>query len=191
MFSFDPSAYGPALGPLVKENRLCDLGPGVPHHAVADDLTILNIEAVFNGNGVPDREMARCCLSGLWLWHDFLDESHKISQSIHTSSGSYWHALMHRREPDYSNSKYWFRRVGEHEIYSPLCDSVRELVSEHLADATTNFLVTQNSWDANAFVDLCQNVARDRSESGELARKVARMEWQMLFDYCYRKATSS
>jgi hypothetical protein len=31
-------------------------------------------------------------LSGLWLWHDFLDRSHEISQAVHTASGSFWHA---------------------------------------------------------------------------------------------------
>src|SRR5688500_14191487 len=34
-------------------------------------------------------------LAGLWLWHDFLDESHTISQGLHTPTGSFWHAIMH------------------------------------------------------------------------------------------------
>ena len=45
--------------------------------------------------------MAACCLCGLWLLHDFLDESHSLSQEITTDTGSYWHGIMHRREPDY------------------------------------------------------------------------------------------
>ena len=49
--------------------------------------------------------MASACLAGLWLYHDYLDESHAVSQSIHTPAGSYWHGLMHRREPDFANPK--------------------------------------------------------------------------------------
>jgi len=84
---FDPSAYGPTVAGLLTPERLAPLDPDrllVPH-------------------AVRDRDMARACLAGLWLSHDFLDESHTISQEIATPTGSYWHGLMHRREPDASN----------------------------------------------------------------------------------------
>src|SRR4051794_8266140 len=59
-------------------------------------------------------EAASALLSGLWLWHDFLDESHGISQSIHSATGSFWHAIMHRREGDFGNSKYWYAKCLNH-----------------------------------------------------------------------------
>src|SRR5438046_2820029 len=31
---------------------------------------------------VQDKDDARAMLAGLWLWHDWLDESHRISQSL-------------------------------------------------------------------------------------------------------------
>ena len=43
--------------------------------------------------------MANACRAGLWLYHEFLDEAHEITQHLHTPAGSYWHALVHRREP--------------------------------------------------------------------------------------------
>ena len=58
---------------------------------------------MFQPQTVRDRDMAATCRSGLWLYHDFLDEAHTISQEIETPEGSYWHALVHRREPDFSN----------------------------------------------------------------------------------------
>ena len=47
----------------------------------------------------------------LWL-HGFLDESHSIAQGLASAEGSYWHALVHRSEGDFSNSKYWYGRIA-------------------------------------------------------------------------------
>lgn len=58
--------------------------------------------------------------AALWLYIDELDASHVISQSIETATGSYWHGIMHRREGDFSNSHYWFRRVGKHPVIAQL-----------------------------------------------------------------------
>ena len=33
-------------------------------------------------------------LAGLWLLHDWLDDSHTFSQGIGSATGSYWHAHM-------------------------------------------------------------------------------------------------
>src|SRR5262245_30305459 len=53
---------------------------------------------------------ARCVLAGLWLLHDELDRAHGIVQEVGSESGSFWHAIMHRREGDFSNSRYWYAR---------------------------------------------------------------------------------
>ncbi len=38
----------------------------------------------------------------------------RVSQSISDAPGSFWHGIMHRREGDFGNSHYWFRRAGAH-----------------------------------------------------------------------------
>jgi len=69
--------------------------------------------------------------SGLLLWNDALDISHTISTGIiKNQTGIYWHGIMHRREPDYSNAKFWFRRVENPPIFPALRERVLALLDE-------------------------------------------------------------
>src|SRR5262245_19277607 len=115
MSKFDPNTYGPAFAPLLAIDRRRPLDAGQPNSSARAALQKLSVKTAFT-KPPADADMAACCLSGVWLLHDFLDESHTISQSIDTPTGSYWHAIMHRREGDFSNAKYWFRRVGDHPV---------------------------------------------------------------------------
>lgn len=180
--------YGESIDAILQE-RMPELGPGSPNSAMRSKLAALTVEKAFEGKSVVDRSAAECCISALWLWHDFLDESHAISQEIETVDGSYWHGIMHRREPDYGNAKYWFRRVPRHEIFEPLVAGARELAVKAKLDGPAEFLATQTTWDAFRFVDLCEGIARGRSQCEGLAREVARLEWELLFEHCYRRAT--
>jgi hypothetical protein len=184
---FNPQSYGPNVAALITD-RLPELGPGSPNNLARPQLASLNVEQIFPDKKIVDQDAAQCCLSALWLWHDFLDESHTISQEIHTIDGSYWHGIMHRREPDYGNAKYWFQRVPRHPIFDSLATAVRELAAKSQLDEPAKYLATQTTWDPFRFVDLCQAIALGRSKSEQLAREVARLEWQMLFDYCFREA---
>src|SRR5262245_17032812 len=130
---FDPKSYGSAVAELITD-RLPELGPGSSNCSVRPQLAALTVEQMFAGKTIVNGEAARCCLSALWLWHDFLDESHTISQEIHSIDGSYWHGIMHRREPDYGNAKYWFHRVPRHAIFEPLAEAAREMAEESRLD---------------------------------------------------------
>jgi hypothetical protein len=148
----------------------------------------LTDETLFASAAVRDRALSKCCHSGLWLLFDFLDESHTISQDISSVEGSYWHGIMHRREPDYGNAKYWFRRVPSHPVYAALAAEARELAAGRELDAPAQFLAANIDWDPYAMIDLCEAIARGRSQCRELAEEVAMAEWQLLFAHCYAGA---
>lgn len=69
-------------------------------------------------------------VAGLWLYADDLEASHSVSQNISSSAGSWWHAIMHRREGDFWNSKYWYRQARGHELMASLGFSPEELVDQ-------------------------------------------------------------
>jgi hypothetical protein len=132
-------------------------------------LAALDLEQAFAPHLITDRDMAQCCLAGVWLRFDFLDESHRISQSIETPSGSFWHAIMHRREGDFDNAKYWFRRMGRHPVLEQLAPG----------------------WDPFTFVDRCRSALEGATSDSAACRELQRREWELLFDFCYRGAISS
>jgi hypothetical protein len=189
MSTFNANAYGPPVAALLEGDRLPVLGPGTPNGAVRRQLEILTPQSLVAPRPLRDRDMAAACLSGLWLLHDFLDESHRISQEIKTPTGSYWHGIMHRREPDYDNARYWFRRVGKHPVFEPLHVAAVELAGGAGVHPAAKFLRTSDRWDPFAFVDLCQTAATGKGPLEMLCRKVQQREWELLFDWCYRQAT--
>jgi hypothetical protein len=129
----------------------------------------------------PRSRAPEAALSGLYLYFSCLDEAHRIAQDVASAEGSYWHAIIHRQEPDAGNSGYWFRRVGSHPIFPEL----REAAAAIGIDLGPR-------WDPFAFIDYCER-ARIRPGSNEerKAREVQRAEWQLLFDYCASAVSST
>jgi len=165
--------------------RLTVEGPGDPQARAA--LSGATEKLMLSGP-VQDVNEARAMLAGLWLWHDWLDESHRISQSINTPTGSFWHAIMHRREGDFSNSKYWWARCRNHPVMAALGQQAGAVLHPLPADKSLLRLVNAG-WNATAFVDLVEEV-HDRPDDPRLAAAVAlqRLEWRTLFDWCTRAA---
>jgi hypothetical protein len=184
----DVAAYPPAIHALLAADRRPALGPGRPDAAARPALKALTVETLFGPAEVRRPELARCCLAALWLHHDYLDESHAISQDIPGADGSYWHGILHRREPDYANAGYWFRRVGKHSVFEPLHRRAAELTGEADTPPGSEFLARQAAWDPFAFIDLCEAVAGGKAECELLCRQIQRAEWELLFAYCYERA---
>jgi hypothetical protein len=190
MSAFTPGDYGPVFSALVDDNRCRALNAGTPDRGQRAALQRATLEAAFAHTKVVDRNMALCCLAGVWLVHDFLDESHTISQGIETTSGSFWHGIIHRREGDFSNAKYWFRRVGSHEVLSELGPRLAELAGDQDGDDMASKIAPGGKFDPFAMVDACQASLRSRGEDEDFCRRVQQAEWELLFDHCYRRAVA-
>jgi hypothetical protein len=184
MTRFDRAGYPPAILELCRLMPLASLGPGTPDHSVKAKLDALDNTAF--GGKIIDRDMADACRAGLWLAFNFVDEAHTRAQDLNTVEGSYWHALMHRREPDHSNAAYWFHRVGTHAIFPALRDAAAELALS--APPQGAFLARQEQWDPFAFNDLCQASQEATAPCHDLCRRIQRVEWELLFDHCYLRA---
>lgn len=175
--------YSPVVQQLVDRAELAEFSRGRPRREYRDQLRSLDVAAIFPSANAVDEASANCCLAALWLANHFLDESHRISQAIDTPSGSFWHGIMHRREGDFWNAKYWFRKVGDHPAFAEL----RSACEAQLGGmAVTDICWSSAHWDPYAYVDLCQQAVRSGGSLADLCGKIARIEWLVLFDYCWR-----
>jgi hypothetical protein len=146
----------------------------------------LSPKDVFLPNAAKPTELGSATLAGLWLFHDWLDESHMISQGIHSATGSFWHAIMHRREGDFANSKYWYGRAVGHPALQTLAAQAGGVLNQAPADKSL-LRVIASGWDPNALVDLVESLHVDEADVRyPLAVRLQQLEWKALFEFCTR-----
>ena len=193
--------YSSTIAGIVQKLETRDpLPPLAPSEEWDSELTHqiqdISLEALFDGQSVKHSTMGYAMQSGLLLWNDALDASHTISQSIESKTGSYWHGIMHRREPDYSNAKYWFRRVGVHPTFPALRERALSLLQSGSteSDSLTDYAEAIDEieeWDAFRFVDWCQAADGDGSTSEAVKaflQTVQVEEIRLLLNYSYQGA---
>ncbi len=139
--------------------------PGLANGPVASELAALLKKSNW--------KLPPLAISGLWLLAGDLDRSHTLSQDDSSAAGSFWHGIMHRREGDYSNAAYWFRRVGSHSVI------------QHL-----NETYPHDYRDPYHFIDAVQSAFRPKKASAPDAETIGRLqqiqwtEWQRLMQDC-------
>lgn len=133
------------------------------------------------GDLFPNAAQPEAVLAGLLLYLNCWTEAHEVAQELQTPEGSYWHAIVHRMEPDSSNSGYWFSQVGNHPIFPDLRARAEHLSSEH-ADA--GFRVS-STWVPRQFISFCEEAAKaPGSERDRLATEIQHAEWELLMNWC-------
>jgi hypothetical protein len=163
---FRPEDYGPDIA------RILNLAGG--GQRLMPLVKTRSTEAAFHIESLPGSVM-----SGLYLYCGCWDAAHSAADSVEDPTGYFWHAIVHRQEPDPGNAGYWFRKTSEHPIFPQLATEA-SYIGFHGA----------RQWDPYAFVEFCET-ARQRPGSTEeqVAIQVQLVEWQLLFDYCARGQT--
>lgn len=183
---WNPSAYGEDVANLLAlagdGERLMPLAEGSCCSPEAfKRLKALSPQKLFSSARSP-----RAAFSGLYLYFSCRDEAHEASQSDSSAEGSYWHAIVHRQEPDAGNSSYWFGQAGRHPVFAPLLDEARSITRSRPGAA----LEFSQSWDPFAFIEVCERARRNPdSELERAALEIQRAEWQLLFHHCARRSS--
>jgi hypothetical protein len=176
---FDASAYGETVSSILALDGNGErLMPLAMLHPGGGQCSAEQARALIQANTArglfPNARAPEAALAGLYLYFSCLDEAHEIAQGVNSAEGSFWHAILHRQEPDAGNAGYWFRRVGAHPIFPAL--------GERAAALGVDF---GGRWDPLAFIDLCEKARTKPGSAAEMqAMEVQRVEWQLLFAYC-------
>ena len=156
------------------KDRRGPLSPIGPADATLSQ-TILRADLFAGKSG----EMVSNSRAGLLLLNDDLDAAHNIVQNIPTATGSYWHAIIHRREGDFSNARYWWHQTGTH----PVFDEVFDLVLHKVADFSfLDDLRNTHAWDPIAFTNRCQRPASE--DEVVLLEEIQVIEMGTLLQWC-------
>jgi len=135
---------------------------------------------------------AQAAKAMLLMWNDELEDAHSLSQGINSDTGSYVHGIMHRREPDFSNAKYWFRRFDEHPVYPHLREAAltaAEAFADSEAQRIATGIRTDPEWNPERFIEWCQHAVRNPDHgSGPCLRAIQLEEFRLLLAFCLRHA---
>ncbi len=123
------------------------------------------------------------CLSGLWLLAGELDRSHTISQAIKRPEGSFWHGIMHRREGDFSNAKYWFRQVGSNPLFQQIADLAPDVYRDpfDFVDRCAEAIHYGHDDHSQRSESSCDENQRNRANQ---CKRAQWMEWQAVMAFC-------
>jgi hypothetical protein len=170
---------------LFETLHLPDLGPG-PRPGIKSEAELEKyLDQAFSNSDakVEQRELVSALVL---LWHDRLDAAHEIAQEIDNPTGSFVHGIMHRREPDYGNAAYWFRRVGTHPAFAEIANRAGKALEAQVE--LKKELISGGEWDPFAFVSACERASRNSSQGDEkkLLQELQVVESMALFDWLCR-----
>lgn len=119
------------------------------------------------------------------LYHDHHNEAHDLVEDMTDAEGAVIHAIVHRREPDFWNARYWYRRVGDHPIYRSMTGRVVELAGTDATSSVARRLVLSGTLDPLAFVDACESVVRKGAADpvAQFLRRLQHAEFEALLDH--------
>ena len=163
---------------------LPELGPGPRAGVMFKSALAAALDPLLKAAALPP--VSRALIRSLFLlWHDHFDAAHEIAQSVANADGSFLHGILHRREPDYGNAAYWFRRVGHHATFPELASRVGKLLDSKNETSLKSELIPGGQWDAFAFINLCEKAAGKPPSDGsvKLPREIQGIESEVLLEH--------
>jgi hypothetical protein len=166
---------------LISISDLANLGPDPRPSRLPRSALDLKLESWFTTRRIPAASQPALHAAAL-LWHDHLDDAHALAQEITTTTGSFLHAMVHRREPDYDNARYWFHRVGRHEAFYAIARAATPFLVKQGQNQLASKLLPNGLWNPFAFVDACAETLRQDSSNWNvpILRDLQRIELESL-----------
>jgi len=178
-----PASELQPLFDLLKTAELPDLGPGPRGDVDSKPALDAKLQTIFKTTKISSNrsELIRALIL---LWHDHHDDAHTIVQDIENGDGAFIHGMLHRREPDYWNSKYWFRRVGKHPAFADISERSAQLLQATGSPVAAQ-LVPAGKWDPMAFVDACESASQKPGGDAQttLLRDLQKIETECLLEH--------
>jgi hypothetical protein len=124
-------------------------------------------------------------LAGLLLFAGCWNAAHELVDDRQTPDACYWHAIIHRMEPDTWNSDYWFRQVGYHPLFPAVLDVARRLAGAH-PEGRLRF---DPEWNPSVFNVWCEH-AREKPHLAKsmLVAAIHSAECHLLWNYSREKS---
>ncbi len=118
---------------------------------------------------------------GLFYVLDALPDAHALFQDAPGDLAAYWHGMMHRREGDFDNARYWFRRAGVLPVFGEM---------HHAAANHSELMARQSNWDPYLFTGQCEQARFGDPDLRKELAALQRAEFDALFDYCWRQSVT-
>ena len=163
-----PRAVRPVLGPvfeaLTPQQAMTDLIVTRPRTGAAHEA----LAAAADHPTLADHPAVR---AAMWIYVDDLDAAHGPAQHLNTPAGSFLHAIVHRREGDFPNALYWYRKTGPHPVMSRI-----DLTGGGAGSGTE-----VAAYDPYRFVERVQKASENNDRANPALVSIQNKEWRALF----------
>lgn len=169
---------------LIRTAEPPELGPG-PRAGVLPFPVLAGRFDAWAGSANLSASSALRLRATAYLHHDHADPAHDLVQDLSDPDGALIHGILHRREPDFWNAKYWFRQAENHPIFPRLTARVREIKEATGQKALVDRLTLSGTLDPHALVDAVEEASRRSAGDPEVwfLRLVQLVETECLADH--------